>query len=82
MSIRRPAAGSIFYYDPALPPEAQGLRLEAIGFSSSARVYMNDLPAGTLNPAGVCVVPLVRGKLRLRVEDDAGKRASTWCEVR
>lgn len=81
-SIRRPAAGAIFYYDPALPPEAQGLRLEAIGFSSSARVYVNDLPAGTLNKAGVCVVPLVKGKLRLSVQDDTGKRASTWCEVR
>lgn len=81
-SIRRPSAGAVFYYDSALPPEAQGLRLEAIGFSSSARVFMNGLPAGKLNQAGVCVLPLVRGKMRLSVEDDSGKRASTWCEVR
>ena len=26
-SIRRPTAGAIFYYDPALHPEAQGLHL-------------------------------------------------------
>jgi len=64
-SIRRPSAGAVFYYDPALPPEAQGLRLEAIGFSSSARVFINGLPAGKLNNAGVCVLPLVRGKINL-----------------
>jgi penicillin-binding protein 1C len=80
--IRIPLSGSIFYLDPALPPEAQGLRVEAAGFSAGALVYDNETLQGSLNKAGVFVLPLRRGPRRLLVEDETGQSAAVEIEVR
>ena len=68
--IRLPVSGSVFYLDPALPPEAQAVRVETAGFSSDALVYANDILQGGLNHAGVFALPLRRGVQRLAVEDE------------
>ncbi|MDR1587381.1 MAG: transglycosylase domain-containing protein [Treponema sp.] len=80
--IRIPVPGSVFYLDPALPPEAQALRIEAAGFGVEAIVYVDDVPQGGLNPAGVYVLPLRRGHHRIVVEDENGQSAETEIEVR
>jgi penicillin-binding protein 1C len=51
--IRIPVPGSVFYLDPSLPPEAQALRVEAAGFGGEALVYVDGVPQGSLNRAGV-----------------------------
>jgi penicillin-binding protein 1C len=70
--IRLPVSGSVFYYDPALPPEAQAIRVETAGFSGGALVYANEILQGSLNHAGVFALPLSRGFQRITVEDDNG----------
>jgi penicillin-binding protein 1C len=67
--IRLPVSGSVFYYDSALPDEAQAIRIETSGFGADALVYANDVLQGSLNSAGVFVMPLRRGRLRVTVED-------------
>jgi penicillin-binding protein 1C len=80
--IRIPLSGSVFYLDPGLPPDAQGLRLETAGFSPEAPVYVDQVLQGVLNPAGVYVLPLFRGRHRVTVEDETGASASADFEVR
>ncbi|MDR0590128.1 MAG: transglycosylase domain-containing protein [Spirochaetaceae bacterium] len=80
--IRIPVSGSVFYLDPALPPEAQALRLETAGFGPEAPVYIDHILQGVLNPAGVYVLPLFRGRHRVTVEDDTGALAWADFEVR
>jgi penicillin-binding protein 1C len=81
-SIRLPVSGSVYYLDPALPPEAQALRLETAGFSPEAAVYLDGVLQGVLNPAGVYVLPLFRGRHRVTVEDETGAAALAVFEVR
>jgi penicillin-binding protein 1C len=80
--IRIPVSGSVFYLDPALPPEAQALRIEAAGFDAEAHVYVDDVLQGSLNRAGVYVLPLRRGSHRILVEDEKGRSAKTEIVVR
>jgi len=67
--IRLPVSGSVFYFDPGLPPEAQAIRVEASGFEAEAFVYADDVLQGSLNNAGVFHLPLRRGIKRVVVED-------------
>jgi penicillin-binding protein 1C len=67
--IRLPVSGSVFYFDPALPPEAQAIRVETVGFNADAYVYANDVLQGSLNNAGVFALTLRRGRQRITVED-------------
>jgi penicillin-binding protein 1C len=80
--IRIPVSGSVYYLDPALPPEAQALRLETVGFSPDAPVYIDHILQGSLNPAGVYALPLLRGRHRITVEDETGSAAWADIEVR
>jgi penicillin-binding protein 1C len=80
--IRIPVPGSVYYLDPALPAEAQALRMETWGFSPGALVYVNGFVRGELNPAGVYVLPLSRGRQELVVEDGDGNSAMVEFEVR
>jgi penicillin-binding protein 1C len=80
--IRFPQPGAVFYRDPGLPPEAQALRLETVGFGDDAAVYLNDELQGRLNYAGLYVLPLQRGNHTVTVEDPQGASASTNFEVR
>jgi penicillin-binding protein 1C len=75
-------SGSVFYFDPALPPEAQALRIETAGFGSEALVYADDVLQGSLNQAGVYALPLRRGPHRIVVEDESGASAGVEIEVR
>ena len=68
--IRLPVSGSVFYYNPALPPESQAVRVETAGFAPEAFVFSNDVLQGSLNHAGVFTFLLQRGRHRIRVEDD------------
>jgi penicillin-binding protein 1C len=68
--IRLPVSGSVFYFDRALPPEAQAIRIETAGFNPGAAVYVNDVLQGGLNHAGVFALPLGRGLQRIVVEDE------------
>jgi penicillin-binding protein 1C len=77
-----PPAGSVFYLDPALPLDAQAVRIETAGFGPNAFVYDNGLLQGSLNHAGVFVLPLSRGRHTISVEDDAGITATVLFEVR
>jgi len=79
--IRIPVSGSVFYFNPALPSEAQAVRVEAAGFSPGAPVYANGVLQGGLNHAGVFALPLRRGIYEITVEDD-NISASTVIEVR
>jgi penicillin-binding protein 1C len=79
--IRLPVSGSVFYLDPALPPEAQAIRIETAGFSSGATVYANGLLQGSINHAGVFALPLRRGAWRITIEDENGT-GMTEIEVR
>jgi penicillin-binding protein 1C len=80
--IRIPASGSVFFFDPALPHEAQAVRVETVGFSADALVYCDDLLQGSLNQAGVIALPLYRGRHRIAVEDGNGATASVEIEVK
>jgi penicillin-binding protein 1C len=80
--IRIPVSGSVFYFDPGLPPEAQALRIEAAGFGDSALVYADDALMGSLNQAGVFSLPLARGRHHIFVEDETDAAASVEIEVR
>jgi penicillin-binding protein 1C len=79
--IRLPVSGSVFYFDSALPPEAQAVRIETAGFNSGAHVYANGLLQGRINHAGVFALPLYRGSWRIMVEDENGT-AITDIEVK
>jgi penicillin-binding protein 1C len=81
-TIRIPVPGSVYYLDPALPAEAQALRIETVGFGPNALVYADGLLQGSLNRAGVCVLPLNRGQHEVLIEDEDGNRASVTFEVR
>ncbi|WP_245535084.1 transglycosylase domain-containing protein [Leadbettera azotonutricia] len=81
-SIRMPVSGSVFYADPALPVDAQALRIEAAGFGSGAFVYLDGALQGSLNFAGVHALPLYKGKHTVIVEDENGAAASVDFEVR
>jgi penicillin-binding protein 1C len=81
-SIRIPVSGSVFYLDPSLPEEAQALRIETAGFDSGALVYADEVLQGSLNHAGVYVLPLKRGRHRIFVEDESGAAAAVVIEVR
>jgi penicillin-binding protein 1C len=80
--IRIPASGSVFYFDPSLPQEAQAVRVETVGFNADALVYCDDLLQGSLNQAGVIALPLYRGRHRIAIEDGNGASASVEIEVR
>jgi len=67
--IRLPVSGSVFYFDPVLPPEAQAIRVETVGFNADALVYADDVLQGSLNNAGVFALALRRGRQRIVVED-------------
>ncbi|MCL2761858.1 MAG: penicillin-binding protein 1C [Treponema sp.] len=70
--IRLPVSGSVFYFDPTLPPAAQAIRIETTGFSPEALVYANDVLQGSINHAGIFTLPLRRGAHRITVEDENG----------
>jgi penicillin-binding protein 1C len=80
--IRIPVPGSVYYLDPALPAEAQALRMETQGFGSGALVYTDGFIRGELNHAGVYVLPLSRGRHEVLVEDGDGNSAMVEFEVR
>jgi penicillin-binding protein 1C len=80
--IRIPVSGSVYYLDPALPAEAQALRVETTGFGAGALVYVDGVLRGSLNHAGVYVLPLSRGLRRVLVEDENGGSAAVDFEVR
>jgi penicillin-binding protein 1C len=80
--IRIPVPGSVYYLDPSLPEEVQALRVETAGFSPGALVYAGGLLQGSLNQAGIYLLPLSRGPQRLLVEDENGGRAVVEFEVR
>jgi penicillin-binding protein 1C len=79
--IRLPVSGSVFYLDPALPSEAQAIRVETTGFNSGAYVFANDMLQGSINHAGVFALPLHQGSWRITVEDESGT-GMTEIEVR
>ncbi len=79
--IRRPVDGAVFYLDPSLPPSAQSLRLDTVGFGPEALVFMNGEPVGVLDAAGGRGLPLLRGQHRLLVSE-GGRTAETRYEVR
>ncbi|MDR2402884.1 MAG: transglycosylase domain-containing protein [Spirochaetaceae bacterium] len=81
-NIRIPIPGSVYYLDPVLPAEAQALRVETTGFSAGALVYTDGILQGSLNHAGVYVLPLSRGRHRVLVEDEGGGSAVVDFEVR
>jgi len=62
----------VFFFNPALPPEAQAIRIETSGFNPGAAVYVNDELRGTINHAGVFILPLKRGSQRIMVEYENG----------
>ena len=68
--IRLPVSGSVFYYNPALPPEAQAIRVETAGFNQGALVFANEVLQGSINYAGVFTFQLRRGIHRIMVEDE------------
>jgi len=70
--IRLPVSGSVFHFNPSLPPEFQAIRVETAGFSPGALVYANGVLQGSVNHAGVFILPLRRGSLRIAVEDGNG----------
>jgi penicillin-binding protein 1C len=72
----------VFYLDPSLPEDAQALRIDTAGFNSNAVVYVDGMPQGHLNPAGVFPLPLWRGPHLLVVEDESGAGAAVEFEVR
>jgi penicillin-binding protein 1C len=80
--IRIPVSGSVFYFDPSLPPEAQAIRIETAGCGADALVYSDDVLQGSLNQAGVFALPLYRGRHRVSVEEENGAGASVEIEVR
>ena len=79
--IRLPVPGALFYSDPSEPPASQALRIETAGFPGEAFVYADGILRGTLNRAGVFVLPLERGRHEVVVED-GDNSASVWFEVR
>jgi penicillin-binding protein 1C len=79
--IRLPRQGAVFYLDSSLPAEAQAVRIETSGFGDNALVYVDSTLQGGLNPGGVFVLPLTRGRKRVVVEDDESS-ASVEFEVR
>jgi len=82
--IRTPVTGAVFYLDPSLPAEAQALRVETSGFSSSALLFADGELLGSLNHAGVYALPLSRGRHSITVVDTEaeGSSASADFEVR
>ena len=70
--IRLPVSGSVFHFNPSLPPDVQAIRVETIGFAPGALVFANDVLQGSLNHAGVFTLPLRQGSHRVVVEDDRG----------
>jgi penicillin-binding protein 1C len=70
--IRLPLEGAVFYLDPSQPEDSQALRIETAGFGGEALVYADGALAGTLNRAGVVMLPLGRGPHEVRVEDGNG----------
>ncbi|MDR2793326.1 MAG: transglycosylase domain-containing protein [Treponema sp.] len=69
-SIRLPRQGAVFYADPSLPADAQAIRMETAGFGDDAFVFIDGVPAGSLDGAGVFMLPVSRGKRTVLVEDD------------
>ncbi|MDR0375384.1 MAG: penicillin-binding protein 1C [Treponema sp.] len=69
-AIRLPRHGSVFYLDPSLPADAQAIRIETSGFGDGALVFVDGAPAGSLDSAGVFMLPVSRGKRAVFVEDD------------
>jgi len=80
--IRNPVSGSVFFLNPAIPPEAQALRLETAGFNPDALIYLNGQLQGSLNFAGVYTLPVSRGFHTVHVQDRDGRAATTSFEVR
>ena len=74
--IRLPVTGSVFYFNPGLPPEAQAIRIETAGFGPGAAVYANDELRGAINQAGVFIMPLSRSLRRITVEDENGSSSA------
>ncbi|MCL2190897.1 MAG: penicillin-binding protein 1C [Treponema sp.] len=70
--IRLPVSGSVFHFNPSLPPEFQAIRVETSGFDPGALVYANGVLQGSVNYAGVFALPLRRGTHRIVVDDGAG----------
>ena len=73
--IRLPVSGSVFHFNPSLPPEFQAIRIETAGFGPDALVYANGVLQGSLNHAGVFAMPLRRGSHLIVVEDENGHDA-------
>jgi penicillin-binding protein 1C len=80
--IRIPEAGAIYYLQPFLPPDAQALRVETVGFDPGAPVYTDGQFRGSLNAAGIFVLPLELGPHRIQVTDSSGTSAEVNIEVR
>jgi len=70
--IRLPVSGSVFHFNPSLPPEFQAIRVETVGFGPGALVHANGVLQGSINHAGVFALPLRRGTHRIVVEDGDG----------
>jgi penicillin-binding protein 1C len=73
--IRIPPEGSVFFFDPSQPADSQALRIETAGFGEGALVYANGVLMGTLNRAGVFVLPMTRGRQEILVEDGESRAA-------
>jgi penicillin-binding protein 1C len=82
VGIRIPISGAIFYIDPSFPLSAQAVRIETYGFSSHARIIVNGNEYGTINNAGVYMLPLSKGYHFIEVEDNQNRYASVEIEVR
>jgi penicillin-binding protein 1C len=80
--IRIPVSGSVFYIDPSFPKSAQAVRIETYGFENDARVFVDGSFYGSINRAGVFMLPLERGKHHIAIEDDSGRYASVDIEAR
>jgi penicillin-binding protein 1C len=80
--IRIPVADSVFYIDPSYPASAQAVRIETYGFNDDARIFVNGTRAGSINRAGVYMLPLAKGHHLIHAEDDDGNYASVEIDVR
>jgi penicillin-binding protein 1C len=69
-TIRLPRQGAVFYADTSLPADAQAIRIETSGFGDDALVFVNGVLTGSLDMAGVFILPVSRGKWTVSVEDD------------
>lgn len=80
--IRIPVSGSVFYIDPSFPESAQAVRIETFGFEPDARIFVDGVLQGSINNAGVFMLPLAKGRHYIEAEDSRGAYSAVEIEVR